>query len=251
MDESPSGYLILGATGSVGSALARRLAKTGASLVLAARDEASLAQLGQELSATTLQVDACESGSIDSCVEQSAAALGNLAGIANCIGSILLKPAHLTTDAEWDDTIATNLTSCFAVTRAAGKAMRSTGGSVVFVSSAAAAVGTPNHEAIASAKAGIEGLLRSAAATYANRGIRFNGVAPGLVKSKMTTKLWESEAAASQSSEMHPLGRLGEPDEIAAAIEWLLLPENSWTTGQVLSVDGGLANVLPRRTVRA
>ena len=109
----------------------------------------------------------------------------------------------------------------------------------------------PNHEAIAAAKAGIEGLTRSAAATYASRGIRFNAVAPGLVKSRMTEKLWNSEAAAEQSCEMHPLRRLGEPDEVAAAIQWLLHPGNSWITGQVLNVDGGLANALPRRTVRA
>lgn len=251
MTQREPAYLILGATGSVGSALARRLSERGNSVILAGRDQQGLHQLGEELQARSLPVEAGEEGSLESCIEQAAKELGQIEGIANCIGSILLKPAHSTSYAEWNEIISTNLTSCFAVTRAAGKVMRSSGGSVVFVSSAAAGVGTPNHEAIASAKAGIEGLVRSAAATYANRGIRFNAVAPGLVKSKMTTKLWESEAAAAQSSEMHPLGRLGEPDEIAAALEWLLHPGNSWTTGQVLSVDGGLANVLPRRTVRA
>ncbi len=251
MGDEGNSYLILGATGSVGSALARRLVATGDRVMLAARDPELLSQLATELHAASQVVDAEEEGAIEKCVEHAAEELGGINGIANCVGSILLKPAHTTSYEEWNHLLTTNLTSCFAATRAAAKTLRSAGGSVVFVSSAAAGVGTPNHEAIAAAKAGIEGLTRSAAATYANRGIRFNAVAPGLVKSKMTTKLWESESAAAQSSEMHPLGRLGEPDEVAAAIQWLLEPSNSWITGQVLSVDGGLANVLPRRTIRA
>lgn len=250
-NDQNSGYVVLGATGSVGSALARRLAAQGRPLLLAARDEEALSVLAAELNASKHLLNVNQAGAVEQCLEAAAEELGALAGIANCVGSILLKPAHSTTDDEWNELIATNLTSCFTVTRAAGKLMRNAGGSVVFASSAAAGVGTPNHEAIAAAKAGVEGLVRSAAATYANRGIRFNAVAPGLVKSKMTEKLWSSEAAAAQSSEMHPLGRLGEPDEVAAAIEWLLHPGNSWITGQVLSIDGGLANVLPRRTLRA
>lgn len=250
MTDEKISYVILGATGSVGSALARRLVAQGSRVMLAGRDESSLDQLAAELQAPPKVIDACEEGAIEDCIEQAATEFGSIAGIANCVGSILLKPAHTTSYDEWNNLIATNLTSCFAATRAAGKAMRSSGGSVVFASSAAAGVGTPNHEAIAAAKAGVEGLVRSAAATYANRGIRFNAVAPGLVKSKMTSKLWESDAAAAQSSEMHPLGRLGEPDEVAAAIQWLLHPGNSWITGQVLNIDGGLANVLPRRTLR-
>lgn len=219
--------------------------------MLAARDEELLIPLAAELQCPYVVLDARQPEAIESAVKQTADEFDGLSGIANCVGSILLKPAHSTSYEEWNDLITTNLTSCFSAVRAAGKTMRSSGGSVVLVSSAAAGVGTPNHEAIAAAKAGVEGLVRSAAATYANRGIRFNAVAPGLVKSKMTEKLWKTDAAASASCEMHPLQRLGEPDEVAAAIEWLLSPTNSWITGQVLSVDGGLANVLARRTVRA
>ena len=117
---------------------------------------------------------------------------------------------------------------------------------MVLCSSAAARIGLANHEAIAAAKAGIIGLTLSAAATYSNRGIRFNAVAPGLVKSEMTRTLWESEEAAAVSSQMHALGRLGKPEDVAAAIAFLLDPANAWITGQVLGVDGGLGSVLPR-----
>jgi NAD(P)-dependent dehydrogenase (short-subunit alcohol dehydrogenase family) len=174
---------------------------------------------------------------------------GRLDGAANCIGSVLLKPAHLTSDSDWYDTITTNLTSSFYLVRAATKVMRQGGGSIVLISSAAARIGLANHEAIAAAKAGIIGLTLSAAATYAARGIRVNAVAPGLVKSEMTRKLWETESATAVSSQMHALGRLGEPADIAKAIAWLLDPENNWITGQILGVDGGLGSVLPRTKV--
>ncbi|MBL8818367.1 MAG: SDR family oxidoreductase [Planctomyces sp.] len=148
-------------------------------------------------------------------------------GVVNCIGSVLLKPAHLTTDKEWHDVLSTNLTSSFFLVRSAVKAMRQEGGSIVLISSAAAQIGLANHEAIAAAKAGIIGLTQSAAATYAVRGIRVNAVAPGLVKSEMTRKLWDNESVAGASRQMHALGRLGEPDDIARAVLWLLNAENN------------------------
>jgi NAD(P)-dependent dehydrogenase (short-subunit alcohol dehydrogenase family) len=120
------------------------------------------------------------------------------------------------------------------------------GGSVVLVSSAAARVGISNHEAIAAAKAGVIGLMRSAAATYAARGLRFNAVAPGLVRTPMTERITKRPSATSASTAMHALGRLGEPADVARLIAWLLDPEQTWITGQVLGADGGLATVRPR-----
>jgi NAD(P)-dependent dehydrogenase (short-subunit alcohol dehydrogenase family) len=116
-------------------------------------------------------------------------------------------------------------------------------GSVVFVSSAAARLGLVNHEAIAAAKAGVQGLVLSAAASYARRGLRFNCVAPGLTATPLTARITGSEMAAKASLSMHALGRFGQPEEVAAAIEFLLDPANSWITGQVLGVDGGLGSV--------
>jgi NAD(P)-dependent dehydrogenase (short-subunit alcohol dehydrogenase family) len=117
------------------------------------------------------------------------------------------------------------------------------GGSVVLMSTAAAHVGLPNHEAIAAAKAGVEGLARSAAATYASRGLRFNVVAPGLVETPLSERITSSEAGRKASLAMHPLGRLGEPGEVAGVVSWLLGAESSWVTGQVFVVDGGLSAV--------
>ncbi len=123
------------------------------------------------------------------------------------------------------------------------------GGSVVLISSAAALVGLANHEAIAAAKAGIIGLAQSAAATYASNNLRVNVVAPGMVNSPLTSSLLSNQLVLNASKGMHALGRIGVPEDIAHAIVFLLNPDNSWITGQVIAVDGGLSRVRPKMKI--
>jgi len=231
--------VIIGAAGGIGSALSRRLKKQGAQVILLGRSAEKLSLLGEELGAQTQAVDA--SGADE--LEHAVAGFGTIHGIVNCAGSILLKPAHLTTEAEWKRTIETNLTTAYATVRAGVKAFGSGGGSIVLCSSAAARIGLANHEAIAAAKAGVIGLTLAAAATYAGRNIRINCVAPGLVDTPLTAKIMTNETARNTSLGMHALGRAGKPGNVASAIAWMLDPENDWVTGQVLGVDGGLATV--------
>jgi 3-oxoacyl-[acyl-carrier protein] reductase len=238
-------YIVIGAYGGVGSALSRRLAKKGANLLLAGRDEVRLASLAAELGAQTFALDASNVRQVELCMKQAVERFGPVSGVANCVGSLLLKPAHRLTEEEWDATIATNLKSAFAVVRGAAITM-SQGGSVVLLSTAAARIGLANHEAISAAKAGIEGLALAASASYASKGIRVNCVAPGMTRTPLTAKLLQNETMAKASAGMHALGRIGEPDEVASAIEWLLNPEQSWVTGQVIGVDGGLSRIRSR-----
>jgi NAD(P)-dependent dehydrogenase (short-subunit alcohol dehydrogenase family) len=237
--------LVLGAAGGIGSALSRRLAAAGTRLVLAGRDGARLEALASETGGTPVVADATKPLEVEAAAARAVEAHGRLDGLANCVGSILLKPAHLTSEEEWDAVVATNLKSAYAAVRAAARAMTA-GGSVVLVSSAAARLGLANHEAIAAAKAGVIGLALSAAATYAAKGIRVNAVAPGLVRTPMTARITGNETALKASTALHALGRVGEPEDVASAIAWLLDPAQAWVTGQVIGVDGGLATLRSR-----
>src|SRR5664279_141040 len=167
-----STYIVFGAYGGIGSALCRRLANKGGNLMLAGRDEARLAELAAEMGARFFPVDATDLRMVESCIKKASELYGQVNGVANCVGSLLLKPAHLLSEEEWDTTITTNLKSAFAVVRAATAAMAPHGGSIVLLSSAAARIGLANHEAISAAKAGVEGLALAAAASYASKGIR-------------------------------------------------------------------------------
>ena len=239
--------LILGATGGIGSALARQLAALGYGLSLAARRSERLDALATELKAHSGPVDATDSASVEACVAMAFEQLGSLHGVVNCVGSLLLKPAHTTTDEEWAGVLAAKLNSSFYVLRsAASRMMRSGGGSIVLLASAVAQRGMINHEAIAAAKAGVVGLAQSAAATYARYNLRVNCVAPGLTRTPLTESLTRHEASLKASAALHPLGRIGEPEEVASAIRWFLDPQQSWVTGQVIAVDGGLSSVQAR-----
>lgn len=246
MSDSPV-HLILGASGGIGSALARRLVARGARTVLAAPDSERLDALARELSAEAVVLDARDFEAVSLCVEGVLATQGRLDGIACLVGSILLKPAHSTSATELRETLEQNLLPAFATLAAAGRHLRKRGGSVVLMSSAAARTGLPNHEAIAAAKGAVASLALSAAATYAASALRVNALLPGLVRTPLSARITASPASLAASEALHPLGRIGTAEEVASAIAWLLDPEQSWVTGQLLGIDGGLATVRSRR----
>lgn len=249
MANSTPSYAIVGASGGIGTELCRTLAACGANLFLGARNESRLEELVLELrknhriSVHGFPLDATNSEEVDLFFSKAVANFGVLNGAANLVGSIVLKPAHQTNDYEFNETILINLNTAFYVLRAAAKAMMNSGGSIVLASSVAAKIGLVNHEAIAAAKGGVNGLVLSAAATYASKGIRVNAVAPALVRTPLAAKITSNELALKASTALHPLGRIGEPADIATAIAWLLDPATSWVTGQILSLDGGMSSV--------
>jgi NAD(P)-dependent dehydrogenase (short-subunit alcohol dehydrogenase family) len=239
-------FVVLGASGGIGAELCRQLVEQGDSVTLAGRSEQKVASLADQLNQKHQIVDATDLQQLTNCLDEAVRTNGPINGIVNCVGSLLLKPAHLTSQEEWMATISSNLTTAFNTVHAGVKAMLGSCGSIVLVSSAAARIGLVNHEAIAAAKAGVIGLTLSAAATYANKGIRVNCVAPGLVETPLTARLTSNEASLKASTSMHALGRIGQPQDVAAAIAWFLDSRQSWVTGQILGVDGGLANVRSR-----
>ncbi len=230
-------YLVIAAASGIGQAVVAQLTHAGHRVFTTARDTTKITP--------DAVLDATDFDAVDAVAAQAIQTLGSLDGVVNCAGSLLLKSAHLTSQAQYQATIDASLTTAFATVRAAGKHLHC-GGSVVLVSSAAAMEGLANHEAIAAAKAGIIGLTLSAAATYASSNVRVNAVAPGLTETPMTAALTGNDSARKISEAMHALGRLGTPDDVARAIVFLLDPANSWITGQVLAVDGGLSRVRPK-----
>jgi len=235
-------FIILGAAGGIGSRLAESLAADGATLVLAGRTLEKLTPLATALGAEGHQVEASDFAAVESFVVEAKARHGRVAGIVNAVGSILLKPAHLTSEGELAETLRLNVQTAFAAVRAAGRVMTD-GGSVLLFSSAASETGLPNHEAIAAAKGAVSGLVRSAAATYAPRRLRVNALAPGLVETPLAARITGNPASLAASVAMHPAGRIGRTEDLVAPARWLLDPSSDWVTGQVIPVDGGMSRI--------
>ncbi len=179
--------------------------------------------------------------------------LGSLDSVINCIGSLTLKPIHLARENEFDATVETHLKSSAAILSHAIPFLRRSEAenkSVIMISSVAATLGIANHDLVATAKAGIEGLVRSAAATYSSAGIRINAVAPAIVDTPLTSKFCNNPATKSAITASIPLARIGSTQDIANAILWLASAESSWMTGQVLRVDGGMSSLQPKSNFR-
>lgn len=245
---SPDNRAVYLVVGGIGADVARQLAAKGARVVVTRRDAGRLAAIGSETGATTLELEARDSAAVDAALQQVHRSHGRLDGVVNCASSILLKPAHLITDTEFAETLALKLTTGFHVLRAAACVLmrQPAGGSIVLCSSVAARRGLVNHEAIAAAKASVEFLGLAAASRYARYRVRVNCVAPGLTRTGMNRALTQNQAVAKASAALHPLGGIGEPAEVASAICWLLDGAQSWITGQVIGVDGGLGSVQAR-----
>ena len=235
--------MVIGATGGIGSATAKLLAARGFQLLLVSHSEDKLQAFSSEIDAPYFVADATQFDQVDAAAKQAHETFGRVDAIVNCVGSLILKPAHITTQKELDQTLALNITTAFAAVRAANGVMKETGGSVVLFSSAAARIGLANHEAIAAAKGAVEGLVKSASATYSGKKIRVNAIAPGLVETPLTEVIWSRPKSAEASKALHPLARLGKPEDIASLAAWLVDPRNNWITGQVIGVDGGLASL--------
>lgn len=233
-------FIVVAASSGIGAATTAQLESAGHRVFKTARDTAKITP--------DVVFDATDFAATEEAFNTARASMGEVHGVINCAGSLLLKPAHLTSAADYQAVIAASLTTAFSVVRAAAKIMPQ-GGSVTLVSSAAALEGLSNHEAIAAAKAGIIGLTLSAAATYAPNGLRINAVAPGLTETPMTKHMTGNDTARRISEAMHALGRIGTADDIARAIVFLSDPQNSWITGQILAVDGGLSRVRPKMKI--
>ena len=235
---------IIGGSGGIGSNLARRMSDNGWKVIISARNIENLNLVSDGKSIDSLIVDATNADDVQEKAKQINETYGSLDAVVNSVGSIFLRPLHATSSEQFMETINQNLVTSFNVIRATAKIMmRGNGGRIVLFSSAAASLGMPNHAAISAAKAGVEGLARAAASDYAKRGIRVNVISPGLVDTPLSSHLLASEQSRKISEDMHPVGKIGEPDDIASVAEWLITSAPEWMTGDIIPVDGGLTNL--------
>jgi NAD(P)-dependent dehydrogenase (short-subunit alcohol dehydrogenase family) len=232
-----SPVLIFGGSGGVGFALARLLTRRGQAVHLAARDGGRLAACSHELGGSPwTSVDVIDTAAVAQVV--AAAGRDGLAGLAYCVGSIVLKPLKRTTEGDFLEAFCLNVLGAAVAVQAGESWLRRANGAVVLFSTVAAGTGFPNHAVIATAKAAIEGLTRSLAAELAPD-VRVNCIAPSLTRTPLAAPLTGNEAMSRSLAALHPIPRLGEADDLAAAAAFLLSSESSWITGQVLAVDGG------------
>ena len=228
--------LILGATGSIGSSLAKKLVSDGEQVHLVGRTESTLSALASELDAPFTVCDVLAENFSQKILDD----LGNepIDGLAYCVGSIDLKPLKLSKKKDFIDCFNLNLISATEIIRAIYGKLKDSKGAVVLFSTVAAKKGFANHSIISSAKAAVEGLTVSLAAEFAPN-VRVNCIAPSLTKSKIAESMLKNVALAEGIAKAHPLKRLGEGKDSASLAKFLITEESSWITGQIIAVDGG------------
>ncbi len=232
--------LVLGGTGGIGAALARRLKARGTEPALVARDAARVRALAAELDAPWFAADAADPAGLRDAVAMAGRPLD---GLAVCVGSIPLKPLARTTEADFLDAFRLNALLPALAAQVAAAALAEGGrGAVVLFSSVAARAGFPNHAAIAAAKAAVEGLTVALAAELAPH-VRVNCIAPSLTRTPLAEPLTRNAAMAEAIARQHPIPRLGEPEDAAALADFLLSAQAGWITGQVFGVDGGRSSL--------
>lgn len=236
--------VIIGASSATGSALARRLFQKGIPLFLTGRNTSVLHALASEVGARYREVDVLFE-------EQLAVAMGDasegdgLSGLVYCPGSIVLSPISRVTPQQMAEAYALNAIGAAMAVKHAAAALKKASGSVVFFSTIAAGQGFPNHAIVASAKGAVEALTRSLAAEL-SPAVRVNCIAPSLTDTPLAKTLTANVAMADAIAKLHPIPRLGMPDDHAALADFLLSAEASWISGQILHVDGGRSTLRPR-----
>jgi NAD(P)-dependent dehydrogenase (short-subunit alcohol dehydrogenase family) len=227
-------YLVVGATGSIGSNLAEQLVSSGKEVHLVGRNESQTQSLAQKLNCNFTIANVLE----DNFVEKIKSDIQDIKGIAYCVGSIDLKPLRMVNENDFNKCMKLNFYSAVYLFKGFQESLKNNKGSIVLFSTVAAQRGFTNHSIIASTKAAVEGLTVSLAAEFAPN-IRVNCIAPSLTNSKIAEPMLKNKILAEGIAKAHPLKRLGQGEDSASLAKFLITEESSWITGQIIAVDGG------------
>jgi len=236
--------LVTGASRGIGRAIAMRLAASGATVIGTATSDAGAQSFSEALAGAGGRgagrvLDARDPASCDALIEGVQKEFGDILVLVNNAAVVKDNLALRMKDAEWDEVIETNLRSVFRLSRAVMRGMmKARWGRIISITSVVGAVGNPGQANYAAAKAGVAGMSRSLARELGSRNITVNCVAPGFIDTDMTRALTEAQRGALLSQ--IPLGRLGAPEDVAAAVAFLASPEGGYITGTVLHVNGGM-----------
>ena len=236
--------LVTGASGGIGSAIAQTLHAMGASVALSGTRADVLDALAAELGerAHVCAADLRDPAAADALVAAAEAAAGPLHILVNNAGLTRDMLALRLKDADWADVLDVDLAAPFRLSRAALRGMvRRRAGRIVNIGSVVGATGNAGQANYAAAKAGLVGMTKALAQEVGSRGITVNVVAPGYIDTPMTAGL--AEAQRTRLLEAIPLGRMGRPEDVAAAVAYLASDEAAWVTGATLHVNGGMAMV--------
>jgi 3-oxoacyl-[acyl-carrier protein] reductase len=241
-DLSGKKALVTGATGGIGGAIARALHARGATVALSGTRRAALDELASSLGDRVhlLEANLSDKDSVEALVPGAEAAMEGLDILVNNAGVTRDNLFLRMKDEEWDTVIAVNLTAAFRLSRAAVKGMmRRRFGRIVNIGSVVGSTGNPGQGNYAASKAGLIGMTKSLAAEVASRNITVNCVAPGFIQSPMTDALNDKQREGILATV--PMARLGQGEEIAAAVVYLASGEAAYVTGHTLHVNGGMA----------
>lgn len=234
--------LVTGASGGIGSAIAKALSEAGARVALSGTREGALRQVAAGLKGdpVILPCDLSDAAAVDGLVPRAVEAMGKLDILVNNAGVTRDNLAMRMKDEEWDQVIRVNLEAAFRLIRAATKPMmKARFGRIISITSVVGATGNPGQANYAASKAGLTGMSKALAQELASRSITVNCVAPGFIKSAMTDALPDAQKEALLGR--IPAGRLGEGTDVAAAVAYLASREANYVTGQTLHVNGGMA----------
>jgi len=235
------GFVTAGATG-IGFACARTIVEGGGNVMICARREESLREAVAELgeSAAWVTCDVTSDASVDHAVAATVERFGSIELAVNSAGTAGAGPILEITTEDFERVLDVNLTGAFRCLRAEGRAMKAAGGgSIVNISSIAAALTHPWMSSYCVSKAGLDMLTRCAADELGEFGIRVNSVLPGVVATPMASMLVDRDVSRREYLRRMPISRIGKPDDIGAAVGFLLSDAAGWVTGQSVAVDGG------------